>query len=113
MDKTKLTLAGLLVAALAGDVYLVSTGKQVELPVQPGLVELSGEAKAYFDEQAQLAGSVLDKPLRCAMDYARKPEGEMFCRDDGVAGFYLSPETLGAMEKAAFNPDGQMLPGAK
>lgn len=48
--KTNLTLSSLLAAAIAGDVYLLSTGNTVEVtPAAPsGVVELSSDAAALI-----------------------------------------------------------------
>lgn len=103
MDKTKLTLAALLAAVAAHDVYLQSTGEEVALAVEvaPEAVEIKGEAKAPIEEK--IARTTSTNSFKCSPDEQRG--GELFCFDGVDKSFYLDAKATNDLVDEAKGDD--------
>ena len=95
MEKRSLTLTALLVASLAGNVYLLDKGASVQVAVVDAAsiegVEVRGGAKqpfaqAYAESGAQ--GALICK----AGVIANLPPEVVYCADGGTAGFVLDAQ---------------------
>ncbi len=100
MDPTKLTLAALLAAALAGNVYLLVDGKPVPVEIAdvaapPTAAELTGDAKTPLLEAAERAEA--KGGIVCRHGVIANHPTDVYCTDGGTAGWLLDKATAAAL----------------
>ena len=114
MDATKLTLAALLAASLAGNVYLGDKGSYSQVVLvdgAPSRAELTGGAAAPLADA--LAEAEATEAVTCKRGYLSNQPEALYCSDGVRVGFLVDESAAAALEDEASEKAGGSSDGVR